>query len=228
MNNKDVVKEKHNIQLKKEFIMEQFIIEIMDRFGYIGICFLIALENIFPPIPSEIILSFGGFMTTYTSLTIPLVIVFATLGAILGAIVLYFIGRLLTPGRLERLLDMRLFKLLGFKHGDITKTVAWFESHGKSAILFGRCIPIIRSLISIPAGMANINFPIFLIYTTLGSTAWNILLVCLGAFMGASWEKILTYFDTYSSVTLVVLIIIFIIIGIVFLKKRVFTKQQEE
>lgn len=213
---------------KKEFTMEQLIIEIMDRFGYIGICFLIAVENIFPPIPSEIILSFGGFMTTYTSLTIPLVIVFATLGAVIGAIVLYFIGRLLTPERLERLLDMRLFKLLGFKHGDISKTVSWFEKHGKSAILFGRCIPIIRSLISIPAGMANINFPIFLLYTTIGSTAWNILLVCLGAFMGASWEKVLTYFDTYSSVTLVVLIIVFLIIGIVFLKKRVFTKQQED
>ena len=208
--------------------MEQFIIETMDRFGYIGICFLIALENIFPPIPSEIILSFGGFMTTYTSLTIPFVVISATLGAVIGAIVLYFVGRLLTPERLERLLDMKVFKLLGFKHGDITKTVSWFEGHGKSAILFGRCVPIIRSLISIPAGMANINFPIFLAYTTIGSLAWNILLVCLGAFMGASWEKIVAYFDTYSSLTLVVLIIVFVIVGAIFLKNRVFQKNQEE
>ena len=212
---------------KDQSNMQQFIIEIMDKFGYLGISFLIALENIFPPIPSEIVLSFGGFMTTYTSLTVPLVILFSTIGAVIGAIVLYGVGLFLTPERLEQLLQMKLFRLLGFKAGDITKTVNWFEKHGKSAILFGRCIPIIRSLISIPAGMAKINFSFFLLYTVIGSTLWNILLVSLGAFLGASWEKVLTYFDTYSSITLVVLIIVFLLCAFFFLKKRLFSKKED-
>ena len=206
--------------------MQAFIIEIMNQFGYLGICFLIALENIFPPIPSEIVLSFGGFMTTYTVLTVPLVILFSTIGAVIGAIVLYGVGLFLTPERLERLLQTKLFRILGFKQGDITKTVAWFENHGKGAIFFGRCIPIVRSLISIPAGMAKIKFPLFLLYTTAGSTIWNILLVCLGAFLGASWEKVLSYFDTYSSITLVVLVLVFLVCALFFFKKRTLAKKE--
>jgi membrane protein DedA with SNARE-associated domain len=205
--------------------MQEMIIEIMNQAGYIGVCLLIALENIFPPIPSEIILSFGGFMTTYTNMNVAGVVAFATLGSILGAIALYGIGCLLTPERLEELLDRKLFKILGFKKGDIAKTAKWFEEHGKKAILFGRCIPIIRSLISIPAGMAKINFFLFLLYTAIGSTAWNILLVSLGAFMGNSWEKVLYYFDMYSSITVFVLGGICIVVCLIFLKKTILQRE---
>lgn len=179
--------------------MQEFIIQIMDQFGYLGVCFLVAVENIFPPIPSEVILTFGGFMTTYTRLTVPGVVIFSTLGSTIGALVLYWAGTALSPQRLDTLMEGRTARRFGFERADMEKTVQWFDKHGKKAILLGRCVPIIRSLVSIPAGMAQISIPIFLIYTIIGSTVWNILLVSLGAVMGASWETVLVYIGRYSA-----------------------------
>lgn len=180
--------------------MQEFVIGIMNQFGYLGVCFLIAIENIFPPIPSEVILTFGGFMTTYTRLTVAGVVIFSTIGSVMGALVLYGVGQSFNPSRLEKLVNTRVCRLLGFEQGDIAKTVGWFEKHGKKAILLGRCVPIIRSLISIPAGMAQISMPLFLSYTVIGSTVWNIVLVSLGALLGASWEMVLAWTAKYSNV----------------------------
>ena len=173
--------------------MQEFMIYIMNTYGYLGVCFLIAVENLFPPIPSEVILTFGGFMTTYTRLTVPGVVIFSTLGSTIGALILYWVGTALTPEKLENLTNGKLFRLLGFEKEEVEQTIGWFEKHGKKAILFGRCIPIIRSLVSVPAGMAQIEIPLFLVYTVIGSTVWNIILVCLGAALGASWETVLVY-----------------------------------
>lgn len=187
--------------------MQEFMIHIMNTYGYLGVCFLIAVENIFPPIPSEVILTFGGFMTTYTRLSVPGVIIFSTLGSTIGALVLYRVGLALTPQKLESLTEGKLFRMLGFEKEDVEKTIRWFERHGKKAILFGRCVPIIRSLVSVPAGMAEINIPLFLIYTIIGSTVWNIVLVSLGAALGASWESALFYLRQYSNVFRILLLI---------------------
>lgn len=178
--------------------MQEFMIYIMNTYGYLGVCFLIAVENIFPPIPSEVILTFGGFMTTYTRLTIPGVIIFSTIGSTIGALVLYRVGMELTPEKLEKLTKGKLFRILGFEKEDVEETVGWFEKHGKKAVLFGRCIPIIRSLVSVPAGMAQMQIPLFLTYTIVGSTVWNMILVSLGAALGASWETVLVYLNRYS------------------------------
>ena len=136
--------------------MQDWIIQMMDQFGYWGIGGLIAIENIFPPIPSEVILTFGGFMTTYTSLNVWLVILAATLGSLVGAIILYGIGRIISPKRLEKILAGRLGKILRLKPEDIGKAEAWFQKRGKLTVFFCRFIPIVRSLISLPAGMAKI------------------------------------------------------------------------
>lgn len=200
--------------------MQALIIDILNQFGYLGIAFLIALENLFPPIPSEIILTFGGFLTTYTDLTFFGVLIAATVGAVIGAIILYGVGRLLTPERLESLLDRKLFRLLGFKHGDINKTVDWFERHGKSAVFFGRFVPVVRSLISIPAGIAKINFAIFLVFTTIGSLVWNFILIALGVFMGSAWEQVSGYVGIYSNVVLIILAILAISGAGIFYYKR--------
>lgn len=181
--------------------MQEFVVSVMDRFGYLGICFLITIENLFPPIPSEIILPFGGFMTTYTNMKVWGVIFFSTIGSTVGAVILYQIGTLFTPQRLERLLDTKVCRFLGFQKGDVLRTVEWFDRRGKKAVLFGRCVPIIRSLVSIPAGMAKMEMPTFFIYTVIGSTVWNFLLVSLGAALGASWGKILEWFAAYSRLT---------------------------
>jgi len=188
--------------------MQEFVIQVMNQFGYLGICFLIIVENIFPPIPSEVILFFGGFMTTCTDMTIPGVVLFSTLGSTTGAMILYEAGCLLTPPRLEALLRTKALKRLGFEKKDVEKTTGWFEKHGQKAILFGRCVPIIRSLISVPAGMAGIKLPLFLFYTVVGSTVWNIFLVSLGAFMGSSWNTIQSYLKAYSNLTRILLLLL--------------------
>ncbi|KAA0545272.1 DedA family protein [Bacillus sp. BGMRC 2118] len=179
--------------------MQTWITDIMDQFGYIGILLLIALENIFPPIPSEVVLTAGGFMTTKTSLTIPGVIIAATLGSVLGAVILYGIGRLLDVKRLEKIVG-RWGHILRVSKDDIYKADAWFDKYGYWTVLFCRMIPLIRSLISIPAGMSNMNFGLFLVFTTIGTLIWNIVLVCVGAAVGESWEDILYYMDIYSNI----------------------------
>lgn len=200
--------------------MQELMIHIMDTYGYLGVCFLIAIENIFPPIPSEVILTFGGFMTTYTKMNVPGVVIFSTLGSTIGALVLYGVGSSMTPDRLARFSESRLFKLLGFDKEEVERTMKWFEKKGKKAILFGRCVPIIRSLISIPAGMAQVPMMPFLLYTVIGSTVWNILLVSIGAMLGASWETVLIYLERYALV-----IRILLIGGITFWLVRYITKK---
>lgn len=206
--------------------MEAWIIEIMNQFGYIGILLLIMLENIFPPIPSEIILTFGGFMTTYTTMKIWSVILFATIGSVLGAIILYGVGRCFTIELLEKLLDGKIGKMLHFKKEDVSKAVDWFSKWGNKTVFFCRFVPIIRSLISIPAGIAKMNSVNFLILTSMGTFIWNIVLVYLGSIAGASWPTIASYIDTYSSATLVFFVILAIVLSFFFYRSRFIKKSK--
>jgi membrane protein DedA with SNARE-associated domain len=191
----------------------------MDTFGYLGIFLLIALENIFPPIPSEVILTFGGFMTTESSLSKIGVIFFSTLGSVIGAIILFWIGTLLDVKTLEKIVD-RWGHFLRLTKKDVHKADEWFSKYGVWTVFFCRLIPLIRSLISIPAGMARMNFWIFLLFTTLGSLIWNTILVLVGASVGASWEKIVEYMDVYSSIIYGILAIGLVVIIFLFIKKR--------
>ncbi len=153
--------------------MTIWLTHFIENFGYLAIILLIAVENIFPPIPSEVILTLGGFLVSGTKLTLIGVILASTLGSIIGAIILFSISRNLTLPRLEKLLETKLFKLLGFKKDDAQKAIDWFDKHGIGAIFYGRCIPVVRSLISIPAGIAHVGWTKFLVLTTLGSLVWN-------------------------------------------------------
>ena len=199
--------------------MQNWIIDTMESFGYLGIFLLIALENIFPPIPSEVILTFGGFMTTHSDLTKVGVIFFSTLGSVFGAIILFGIGTLLDVKKLEKIVD-RWGHILRLTKKDIHKADAWFDKFGVWTVFFCRLIPLIRSLISIPAGMSRMNFWIFLLFTTLGSLIWNTILVYVGASVGASWEKIVEYMDVYSTVIYAILALGLIIFILLFIKKR--------
>ena len=138
--------------------MREWILNVMNAWGYSGIVFLIAVENVFPPIPSEVILTFGGFMTTCTDMRVWWVIVAATIGALSGAVILYLAGMVLGGERVMRLLDGRWGRILHFKRADMESAVSWFEKRGTLAVLFCRCVPIVRSLISVPAGMAKMPF----------------------------------------------------------------------
>ena len=185
--------------------MHIFIMDMMNSFSYIGIALLIMIENLFPPIPSEVILTFGGFMTTYTHLTVGGVVFFSTLGSTVGAIFLYYIGKLLSPEKLEQLIDGKLGKILHFKKSDVRKSIKKFQQKGNMTVFICRCIPILRSLISIPAGMSNMKMGNFLVLTIAGSALWNTILVSAGAAAGASWEKILEVMDTYSTVVVIII-----------------------
>lgn len=206
--------------------MQDFVIEIMNQFGYLGIGVLIAIENIFPPIPSEVILTFGGFMTTYSNMNVWIVILSSTVGAVIGALVLYSIGRLVTPEHLKNLVSGKVGKALHLQTSDISKAGKWFVRKGNLAVFFCRFVPIVRSLISIPAGTAKMNLGAFLVLTTLGTTIWNTVLVWLGVFAGKSWEKIVQYMNTYSIIALVVMGLIVFILAIIFYKKQL--KREEE
>lgn len=200
--------------------MQHFIIEFMNSFGYFGVFLLIAIENIFPPIPSEVILLFGGFMTTYTKLNIIFIIIASTLGSLIGAIVLYYIGKIFNKERLKKIISGKIGKILRLKNSDIDKADKWFDTKGNKTVFFCRFIPIVRSLISIPAGMSEMPIIKFLTYTIFGSLIWNTVLIITGKMVGNNWTKILTIFYTYSHIVLIIFIILFIILITIFYKKR--------
>jgi len=188
--------------------MDAFILDIINRFGYFGVFFLIAVENIFPPIPSEVILTFSGFLTTVSSMHIPGVVIASTLGSVLGAVILYVVGRVITPERLDKIVESRPGRVLRLKRGDFTKAYRWFTRHGTKAVFFCRFIPVVRSLISIPAGASRMPLAVFLPLTLLGTAIWNTVLVYLGSMAGAAWETISEYMDVYSTIAVVLLLLI--------------------
>ncbi len=182
--------------------MELQLLRLLSRFGYPGMFLLLTIESIFPPIPSEVVLTFGGFMTEHTSLTLTGMVIAATAGSTAGAMLLYLTGRLIPLERLERILSKRWIQKIGFKAEDLKKTLNWFDKHENTAVLIGRCVPVIRSLISIPAGMTRMPLAGFLIRTVIGSSVWN-----LGKKAGSSWYQITAVFERYSIVIVTILLL---------------------
>lgn len=178
--------------------MHDIVLELLSSYGYAGMFALILIENLFPPIPSEVILTFGGFMTTYTRMNIAGAILAATAGSILGALILYELGRRIPVQRFYAFLSGAWGKRLGVAVEDVEDADGWLEKTGWSAVFFCRFIPIIRSLISIPAGMAKMKLFPFLLLTAAGSLIWNTVLIGAGAAAGASWESILVLLKNYS------------------------------
>ncbi len=199
--------------------MENWITQFMEQYGYLGVFLMIALENVFPPIPSEIILPFGGFMTTYTSMTVPGVVIASTAGSVVGAVILYGIGLLLDVERLEKIID-RFGNILRVTKEDVHKADAWFDKYGIWTVLFCRMVPLIRSLISIPAGMSNMKFWLFIVFTTVGTLIWNIILVSVGAALGDNWDRITEFMDVYSNIAYAIIGIGIIIFLVYFFNKK--------
>lgn len=199
--------------------MENWITEIMNQFGYMGIFLLIAIENLFPPIPSEVILTFGGFMTTHSNLTIPGVIAYSTAGSVIGAILLYGVGAFFDVNRLSVIVE-KYGRILRLTKQDIYKANDWFNKYGVWTVFFCRLVPLLRSLISIPAGTTRMNLVTFLLLTTIGSLIWNTILVYVGAAVGDSWESIVAYMDIYSNIVYVMLAVIILLTAFFFIRKR--------
>ena len=189
----------------------------MNQWGYLGVFLLIALENVFPPIPSEVILAFGGALTAAAlggKLSIVGMIIAATLGSLAGAIILYYIGKILKTERLKKIAAGKVGKILRLKPADIDRADKWFDDKGNITVFFCRCVPILRSLISIPAGMSEMPMPKFLAYTIAGSAIWNTILVIIGHNLGNNWESILGFFNDFQHVILAICIVVFIAVVI--------------
>lgn len=200
--------------------MNDLLVEILNTYGYLGIAFLIMIENIFPPIPSEVILTFSGFMTTFTKMNLPGVVVSATIGSLAGAILLYELGSILSMEKIKFLVKSPLGKALRLDIRDIEKAMNWFDSKGNYTVFLCRFIPIVRSLISIPAGIAQMNLGPFFLMTTLGSLIWNFILIFLGAAAGSSWQKAVQYFQSYSQAAKIVIPLFSIIGFLLFLRHQ--------
>jgi membrane protein DedA with SNARE-associated domain len=163
---------------------------IIDSLGAAGVGLLVALENLVPPIPSEIVLTMAGYLAGEGDLNVVLVVVAATAGSVAGALALYWLGRGLGEDRLRRWLD----RVPLVDADDLDKADRWFERHAGAAVLFGRMVPVVRSLISIPAGANELPVAKFLLFTTIGSGIWNTLFVGAGYALGSRWQEV----DRYS------------------------------
>lgn len=184
--------------------MRELVLELMGEYGNLAVFLLILVENLFPPIPSEVILTFGGVMTVCTDMTPVGVILFSTAGSLAGAVILYSVGRFLPDEVFRKLLCGQIGHLLHFRLEDVDLAKGWFRERGRSAVFLCRLIPIVRSLISIPAGIARMPFVPFLVFTAAGSLLWNTVLVYAGRIAGDSWEKVSAAFGMYSDLFLMI------------------------
>ena len=180
--------------------MTQWVFSIVDRLGEIGIGLLIFLENVVPPVPSEVILPLAGFRARTGALNVWLAWPAATAGSVLGAIVLYGLGAWLGYDRLHALAGKRWFFLTSQK--DLDRGQRIFSRHGGKVVLLGRCVPVIRSLVSIPAGIVRMPLPRFLLLTAVGSGVWNALFIGLGWYLGDHWDRVQTWLGPVTYVVL--------------------------
>lgn len=189
--------------------MTDFIISSIESTGYVGIALLMLLENVFPPIPSELIVPFAGYVAARGDLWFPGVIMAATFGSVLGALPWYFLGRWFNEARIKRM-AARYGRVLTITPGDVEKAVAWFRRYGAAAVFFGRMIPTIRTLISVPAGIVRMRMSLFLFLTTLGSAIWVAVLGGAGLLLEAHYEQVGHYIEPVTKVIVVLIVVTYI------------------
>ena len=182
-----------------------WVLDVIEALGAVGVGLLVALESVFPPIPSEVVLPLAGFLAGQGRMGFGAVVAFATAGSLLGALVLYRLGTVLGTDRLERLAD----RLPLMDARDVQRADAWMVRHGSWAVLLGRMVPGVRSLVSIPAGVQRMPLWRFVLLTTVGSAVWNVLFVSLGFLLGEQWTQVGEYSDllNYLVVGAVVLVL---------------------
>ena len=179
--------------------------DVIEQLGYLGVALLVLLENVFPPIPSEIVLPFAGFVAQQGSDSVVLMILAATVGSVIGALIMYWIAAIIGDERLHAF-TRRFGKWVQIREADLTRAEEWFDRHAMSAVLVGRCVPLIRSVVSIPAGFRRMKLIPYIAYTFLGSLVWNIALVGAGAVLGENWERVEPVVATFQWIVIVVIL----------------------
>lgn len=189
--------------------MIDWIRSVIQNIGYPGIALLMIIENIFPPIPSEIIMPFAGFVTEQGELNFFGVVAAGTTGSIAGTIPFYYLGQKIGEDRLKRWADKH-GKWLMLTSDDIERANSWFERHDAAAVFFCRLVPGVRTLISVPAGIERMHFGYFLFLSTLGTTIWISLLTYLGNVLGQNYHKVQAYLDPIGYAVFGILLISYI------------------
>jgi membrane protein DedA with SNARE-associated domain len=177
--------------------------------GYTGIVFLMFIENVFPPIPSEFIMPLAGFMVTQERFSLFGIIIAGTLGSVLGALPLYYLGAKLGEEKLKRFAE-RHGRWLTLTPEDVDRADAWFDRHGALAVLFCRLVPGIRSFISIPAGFNRMNIFSFLFFTFVGASIWTTILACAGYVLGANFREVEDYLDVATYIIFGAIVVLYL------------------
>ncbi len=199
--------------------------DVINQFGYLGVALLVVIENVFPPIPSEIVLPFAGFVAqqgatavntaadaAQSDTTVVGMMIAATIGSVVGALILYFVSAAIGPERLRGFVE-RFGKWFGVKSSDLVRAQQWFDRRSVVAVLVGRCVPLIRSIVSIPAGFRRMKLSSFVVLTAIGSAVWNIALIGAGAVLGDQWERVGEYVGVFQ--WLVIAAILFLVVRFV-------------
>ena len=195
--------------------MTGWIADLIEAFGALGVAFLMVLENLFPPIPSELILPFAGFLVGRGEIGFLPALVASTAGSLSGALILYALGR--WGGRN---LILRYGRYLRVKEADLDRAEGWFDKYDEWVVLFGRMVPGVRSVVSIPAGMLRTPFLRFVLLTTAGSAAWNTLLLGAGWYLGENWQQIEGFVGSLSNFVLVLVAVALVAAAIWWWRRR--------
>jgi membrane protein DedA with SNARE-associated domain len=195
--------------------MTGWIADLIEAFGALGVAFLMALENLFPPIPSELILPFAGFLVGRGEIGFLPALIASTAGSLSGALILYALGR--WGGRN---LILRYGRYLRVKEADLDRAEGWFDKYDEWVVLFGRMVPGVRSVVSIPAGMLRTPFLRFVLLTTAGSAAWNTLLLGAGWYLGENWQQIEGFVGSLSNFVLVLVAVALVAAAIWWWRRR--------
>ena len=184
--------------------LTEWVTDVVHTLGYVGVAFLVALESVVPPIPSELVLPLAGFGAGRGDASVIGMAAAATVGSVVGALVLYWVSAAIGPERL-RAFVVRYGRWMGVKEADLDRAESWFDRRSDVAVLVCRCVPLVRSLVSIPAGFRRMPLGRFIVFTAIGSSVWNAALVGAGALLGDRWEQV---GDVVGSVQTIVIVVI--------------------
>ena len=206
--------------------------DVINQFGYFGVALLVVIENVFPPIPSEIVLPFAGFVAQQSAsavnatadaaqsdTTVVGMMIAATVGSVVGALILYFVSAAIGPERLRGFVE-RFGKWFGVKSSDLVRAEEWFDRRSVVAVLVGRCVPLIRSIVSIPAGFRRMKLTSFVVLTAIGSAVWNIALIGAGALLGDQWERVGEYVGVFQWLVIAAVLVLLVRFVVSRLKNR--------
>lgn len=189
--------------------MFDWIAGLIDAVGPLGVALLMLLENVFPPIPSELIMPLAGFVAAQGEMGLAAAILAGTLGSLAGATLWYYVGRAVGAERLRRW-AARHGRWLTLSPEDVDRAIAWFDRHGAGAVFFGRLVPTVRTLISVPAGLARMPLPRFLLWSALGSLAWTSLLAVAGYLLQARYQQVEHWINPLSTAVVVAIVAIYL------------------